>query len=220
MLFLTEDMISIVLGSCRARTVGQYPHLCADRKMRQSRCRAATTCNDAMLLVRLDDDQIGIWSPIQIAYQSITLIASLLGSTSIARQRHPTCIHEDPAAIRPAADHGREYRKRDDCVARRQHRRRTQAVGRLAEDPVVGEVPATADENALAGKAIVLLPSVKPYTRSVTRRPGGPLGRSLRPRRTALPASCWRRAARRPPFGTIRRRPAAAPSSIRLAGSM
>ncbi|GCC46340.1 hypothetical protein chiPu_0030573, partial [Chiloscyllium punctatum] len=106
-------MITVVLGSGGAGMVGQDPHLRADRQRNLRRGAAGTERDDAVLLIGLGHDEVGIGPAIDVADDAVALVDRLLRGAAIARQRHPTRVDEGPAAVGAMADHRREHRQCD-----------------------------------------------------------------------------------------------------------
>ena len=62
------------------------------RSGRSRHCRRAA--DDALLLVGLGQQQVGIRPALRIAHQAVQLVHGLLRRAAIARHRHPARVHQ------------------------------------------------------------------------------------------------------------------------------
>ena len=102
-----------MLGACGTGVVRQDAHTIADRQIGQLAARSRPHHDDPVLLVGVDDDQVGIGHAGGVTHQPIGLVDRLPAGTAVLRQRHPAGVDQDPSLVALVADHRRQHRQRD-----------------------------------------------------------------------------------------------------------
>src|SRR5260221_7408639 len=101
-----KDLVLPMLRGSRAGMVGQDAKPRADREALEVDRAPVAARDNAVLLVRLGDDQVGDRLAGGIADHAVTLVDPLAGGAAAARKRHPSRVGEDPVLVALGAEHG------------------------------------------------------------------------------------------------------------------
>ena len=66
-----------------------------------------------MLLVGADDDEVGARAAVEVLHEAVVLVDGVIGGSTVARQRHPTAVGQQPMRPVAVADHADQHRQRD-----------------------------------------------------------------------------------------------------------